>query len=144
MLANLRGEAYQVRLPVFEGPLDLLLHLIEREKLDISTVSLAQVTGQFLDYVNDCEDIQPHILADFLVMAARLVFIKSRALLPRPPAANDEEEEDPGEVLARQLREYKRFRQAASALRVIEESGFRSYIRVAGPPELERGWRPAS
>jgi len=139
MLASLHNETYQVHLPVFEGPLDLLLHLIEREKLDISTVSLAQIADQFLEYVKSIETVQPGTLADFLVMAARLVYIKSRLLLPQPANTEDQEqEEDPGEALARQLREYKRFRDAAQALRIIEERGLHSYLRVAGPPELER------
>ena len=139
MLASLHNETYQVHLPVFEGPLDLLLHLIEREKLDISTVSLAQIADQFLEYVRTIETVQPGTLADFLVMAARLVYIKSRLLLPQPAnTENGEEEEDPGEALARQLREYKRFRDAAQALRIIEERGLHSYLRVAGPPKLER------
>jgi segregation and condensation protein A len=138
MLPSLRGESYQVRLPVFEGPLDLLLHLIEREKLDISTVSIAQITDQFVAYIKTLEDLQPHTLADFLVMAARLVYIKSRLLLPQPAAANAEEEEDPGEALARQLREYKRFREAAQMLHAIEETGYHSYVHVGSPPELER------
>jgi segregation and condensation protein A len=138
MLPSLRGESYQVRLPVFEGPLDLLLHLIEREKMDISTVSIAQITDQFIAYVKTLEEVQPHTLADFLVMAARLVYIKSRLLLPRPAPANPDEEEDPGEALARQLREYKRFREAAEMLHAIEDSGYHGYVRVGSPPELER------
>jgi segregation and condensation protein A len=139
MTNPLRDETYQIHLEVFEGPLDLLLHLIEREKLDISTVSLTQVTDQFLHYVSSLESVRPGTLADFLVMAARLVYIKSRLLLPQPAGHDDgEEEEDPGEALARQLREYKRFKAAAEALRLIEEQGLHTYVRVAGPPELER------
>ena len=138
MLTSLRNEGYQVRLPVFEGPLDLLLHLIEREKLDISTISLTQVTDQFLDYVKSIEEVQPATLADFLVMAARLVYIKSRLLVPQPKAAGETDEEDPSEALARQLREYKRFRDAAKALQTLEESGARCYLRLAGPPPLQR------
>ena len=137
MLASLRDETYQVRLPVFEGPLDLLLQLIERERLDISVVSIAAVTEQFLIYVRQIEDIQPDTLADFLVMAARLVWIKSRILLPQPTRPDDEEEEDPAEALARQLKEYKRFKEAAQLLRAIEERGQHTYPRVAPPPELD-------
>ena len=137
MLASLRDETYQVRLPVFEGPLDLLLQLIERERLDISVVSIAAVTEQFLIYVRQIEDIQPDTLADFLVMAARLVWIKSRILLPQPARPDDEEEEDPAEALAHQLKEYKRFKEAAQLLRAIEERGQRTYPRVAPPPELD-------
>lgn len=130
-------DAYQIHLPVFEGPLDLLLQLIEREKLDISVVTIASVTDQFLAYVRQIEEVQPHILADFLVLAARLVWIKSRILLPQPAQGDDEVEEDPGEALARQLKEYKRFKEAAQLLREIEERGLHTYPRVAPPPELD-------
>lgn len=132
------ADAYQIRLPVYEGPLDLLLQLIEREKLDISAIAIAAVTDQFLAHVRQIEDVQPEILADFLVMAARLVWIKSRILLPQSaPEADDEEEEDPAEALARQLKEYRRFKEAARLLRALEERGQRTYPRVAPPPELE-------
>jgi len=138
MFSTRRDDTYQVHLPIFDGPLDLLLHLIEREKLDISTISLAQVTDQFLGYIRALGQIQAEALADFLVMAARLVWIKSRALLPQPAQAEAAEEEDPGEALARQLRTYKQFKEAANALRVIEESGRRAYVRLAPLPELAR------
>jgi segregation and condensation protein A len=134
-------DAYQVRLPVFEGPLDLLLHLIEREKLDISTVSLAQVTDQFLASIHAIDDLQPALLADFLAMAARLVWLKSRLLLPRPAKVAEVEEEDPGEALARQLREYKRFKEAAKSLQQMAEAGNRAFVRVAPAPEFERQLR---
>jgi segregation and condensation protein A len=130
-------DTYQVSLPIFEGPLDLLLQLIEREKLDISVVTIAAVTDQFLAHVRQIEEVQPHILADFLVLAARLVWIKSRILLPQIAQGDDEAEEDPGEALARQLKEYKRFKEAAQLLREIEERGRRTYPRVAPPPELD-------
>jgi len=139
MSAILPEETYQVRLPAFEGPLDLLLQLIEREKLDISSISLAQVADQFLAYVRELEHIDADTLVDFLVVASRLVWIKSHLLLPQPARPGDDErEEDPAEALARQLREYKRFKAAASALRSIEEAGSHTYLRVAPPPELER------
>jgi segregation and condensation protein A len=138
MPSSLRDTLYQVHLPVFDGPLDLLLHLIEREKLDISTVSLAQVADQFLEYIRALEQIRAEALADFLIMAARLVWIKSRALLPQPARLEMAEEEDPGEALARQLRAYRQFKEAANALRAIEESGRRAYVRLAPLPELAR------
>src|SRR5512137_2055525 len=112
MLASLQEDPYQVRLPAFEGPLDLLLQLIEREKLDISSISLAQVADQFLAYVREMDQIAADTLADFLVVASRLVWIKSHLLLPQPlQPGDDEQEEDPAEALARQLREYKRFKE---------------------------------
>jgi segregation and condensation protein A len=132
------SETYQVTLPVFEGPLDLLLHLIEREELDITEVSLAQVTNQYLDYIAHLSKRDPDSLADFLVVAAKLLLIKSRVLLPRPPAAVAAEEEDAGDDLIRQLIEYKRFKEVARWLREIEAQGLSSYVRVEGTPPVER------
>jgi len=134
---------YEVKLAIFEGPLDLLLHLIEREELDITKVSLAQVTDQYLEYISLLEKLNAEALADFLVIAAKLLLIKSEMLLPRPPGApGEEEEEDVGDELTRQLIEYKRFKEAALELRQREEMGLRAYVRVAPPPKLERpfGW----
>jgi segregation and condensation protein A len=144
MSAFNREDAYRVQLPVFEGPLDLLLQLIEREKLDISAISLAAVADQFLQTVRQMESVEADDLSDFLVIAVKLVWIKSRLLLPQPrPPSDDAEEEDPAEALARQLREYKRFKEAAAALRAIEEAGLRTYTRAAPPPELEARLDPA-
>ena len=77
------AQGYQVQLPMFAGPLDLLLHLIEREELDITSVALAQVTDQYLTYMAVLREIEAEFLTDFLVVAAKLLFIKSQALLPR-------------------------------------------------------------
>jgi len=130
---------YRVELPVFSGPLDLLLHLIEREELDITAVSLVQVTGQYLDQVRQLGDEQLEGLIDFIGIGARLLLIKSRALLPRPPVlpGGDEDEEDPTEALLRQLRAYKRFKTAAQWLDARQKRGLRTYLRVAPPPQVE-------
>jgi segregation and condensation protein A len=130
---------YRVELPVFNGPLDLLLHLIEREELDITAVSLVQVTGQYLDQVRQLGEEQLEGLIDFIGIGARLLLIKSRALLPRPPVlpGGDEEEEDPTEALLRQLRAYRRFKIAAQWLDARHKQGLRTYLRVAPPPQLE-------
>ena len=127
---------YRVKLTVFEGPLDLLLQLIEKQELDITTVSLAQVTDQYLDYIGLLQEIDAGALAEFLVIAARLLLIKSRLLLPQPPGLDEEREDDVGQDLARQLLEYKRFKEAARTLRHREEQGLRAYVRVAPPPDL--------
>ncbi len=129
---------------MFEGPLDLLLRLIEREELDISKVSLAIVADQFLGYVATLQEVSAGNLADFLVIAAKLLVIKSRALLPKPEEEADDENdgEDPGEELARQLLEYKRYKEVAARLRAIEETGQRAYPRVAPPPQIERHLQP--
>ncbi len=130
---------YRVELPVFNGPLDLLLHLIERDELDITAVSLVQVTGQYLAQVRQMGDAQIESLIDFISIGARLVLIKSRALLPRPPIipGGEEEEEDPAETLLRQLRAYKRFKAAGQWLDQRQQRGYRTYLRVAPPPKLE-------
>jgi segregation and condensation protein A len=130
---------YQVRLTVFEGPLDLLLHLIEREELDITRVSLARVTDQYLDYLHALEELQVQDLSDFVEVAARLLLIKSQALLPRPPAPAAGEEEDPGDELLRQLHAYKKFKEAAKHLEARQVEGQRSYIRLAAQPFIEAG-----
>ncbi len=138
MMTDTDPPGYQVALPVFEGPLDLLLHLIEREELDITEVSLAQITNQYLEYLAQLSERDPDNLADFLVIAAKLLLIKSRVLLPQPPASLSSEDEDVGEDLIRQLMEYKRFKEAAQWLRQLDEQGLRTYIRLAGMPALDR------
>ena len=124
-----RASAYQVQLDVFSGPLDLLLHLIQQEELDITAISLARVTDQYLAYLQLVQERRADDLAEFVAIAARLLLIKSRALLPRPPL-EDETEEDVGEDLVRQLREYKRVKHIASALRERDEAGLHMYLRT--------------
>jgi segregation and condensation protein A len=132
-------KEYLLELPVFNGPLDLLLHLIEREELDITAVSLAQVTGQYLAQVRQMSEGQIEGLIDFISIGARLALIKSRALLPRPTVlpGGDELEEDPAEALLRQLHAYKRFKTVANWLDARQRRGLRTYLRVAPPPRLE-------
>lgn len=119
-------DGYQLRLPSFEGPLDVLLGLIERERLDISDLSLVAVTDGFLAYVDAMHDPPAALLADFAGIAARLLVLKSRAMLPKPASDDDEQEVDD---LARQLREYQRMKNAAASLRASEEQGWRSFGR---------------
>ena len=129
---------YQIDLPAFSGPLDLLLHLIERQELDITAISLVTVTEQYLLQIERLKENRLEQLIDFLVVAARLVLIKSRALLPQTPVVIEgEEEEDPAEALIRQLRQYKQFKQAANWFQEREEQGLRTYLRIAPPPRLE-------
>ena len=130
-----RTAAFQFQLPVFEGPLDLLLQLIEKEDLDITAVSLVQVTDQYLSFLRSAEQIDAIALAEFIAIGARLLYLKSRALLPRP-GVDEEPEEEIGEDLVRRLREYQRFKQAAGVLREIEERGLHAYPRLAPPNNL--------
>jgi segregation and condensation protein A len=131
-------EGFQLALPIFEGPLDLLLHLIEREELDITNIALVQVADQYLEFIRQQEHINLDVLADFIYIGARLLLLKSRALLPRPETPDESlsEYEDPTDDLARQLREYKLFKEAAGQLRSIEQAGVHSYPRIAPPPEM--------
>ena len=134
--AGYQISGYSVDTPVYEGPLDLLLQLIERAELDITRLSLAQVTDQYLQYIRNIPDKLADEVSAFLVIAARLIQIKSEALLPRPPA-REVGEEDPGEALARQLVVYKRFRQIADLLSEREANGLHTYLRLAPPPRVE-------
>ena len=134
-VASHQTGGYTVTIPVYEGPLDLLLRLIEHAELDITAVALAQVTDQYLAYIHQMQVPADEISA-FLVMAARLLQIKSEALLPRPPV-REAGEEDPGEALARQLRIYKRFKELSNWLDDRETRHLRTYLRVAPPPKVE-------
>lgn len=121
---------------VYEGPLDLLLELIERAELDITRLALAQVTDQYLAYLHGLQERNAAEVSAFLVIAARLVQIKSAALLPRQPIdRSTDDEEDPGEALARQLILYKRFKELAGYLLQREEAGLHTYLRLAPPPK---------
>jgi segregation and condensation protein A len=130
---------YTIELPDFQGPLDLLLRLIEQEELDITRIALAYVTDQYLAYLALLQAINPDDLTDFLVIAARLILIKSEMLLPRPPpiAATEEDEEDVGNDLATQLRLYKQFKEVAAHLQAREAAGQRSFVRSGPPPKIE-------
>jgi segregation and condensation protein A len=134
--ANQQVSNYTIATPVYEGPMDLLLQLIERAELDITKLSLALITDQYLDYIHTLTDLDADEVSAFLVIAARLLQIKSEALLPRPPQ-REVGEEDPGEALAKQLVIYKRFREIAAILDQREANGKRTYLRVAPPPKIE-------
>lgn len=129
---------FVLQLAAFQGPLDLLLHLLDERALDITAVSLLAVTEQYLSYLRDAEQLDLDALAEFIAVGARLLLLKSRALLPRdpdaaPPPADDEE--DPA-TLVRALQEYRRFKQVAGHLHDLEGEHRTGYRRAAPPPEL--------
>jgi segregation and condensation protein A len=109
-------EDYPVRLKVFEGPLDLLLHLIRKHEVDIYDIPIALVTQQYLDYLDLMQELDLDVAGEFLVMAATLIHIKSRTLLPRPDPTQEEPEEDPRQELVRRLLEHQKFKAAAELL----------------------------
>src|SRR5271155_4574724 len=116
---------YQVDLDTFRGPLDLLLHLVKRDEIDILDIPIARLTDQFLHYIREIDLPDVELVGDFIVMAATLMEIKSRMLLPRG-AVEGEEEADPRQELVRQLIEYKKFKDAAGVLEArAEQQTFR-------------------
>jgi segregation and condensation protein A len=124
--------AYTLRLPVFEGPLDLLLQLIRSHKLDISEVSISLVAEQYMEFLSVMEALDLEIAGEFLVTAATLMEIKSRTLLPRPePLPGDEDQIDPREELVQRLLEYERFQHVAEQLRELALENGRSFTRTA-------------
>jgi segregation and condensation protein A len=107
---------YRVKLGVFEGPLDLLLHLVKKNEVDLSDIPVATITDQYLAYLGLMQQLDLDVAGEYLVMAATLLHLKSRLLLPVDENAEDEEGEDPRAELARQLLEYQRFKEAAGML----------------------------
>ena len=129
----------ELKVDGFSGPLDLLLDLIEREQLDITVLSLAQVADQYWRHVESNGGPQPDALADFILIGSRLLYIKSCALLPSASPPKEELRLDDGDVaaeLARMVEEYKRFRDAAEVLGELEEQGRRGYTRLAPGKEI--------
>jgi segregation and condensation protein A len=126
-------EAYPVRLQNFEGPLDLLLHLIRKHELSIYDIPIALVTRQYLEYIELMQEMNLDVAGEFLVMAATLIHIKSRMLLPRPDPAQEEPDEDPREALMRRLLEHQKFKAAAELLHERETLRSAQWTRADGP-----------
>ncbi|RMH97553.1 MAG: hypothetical protein D6681_11915 [Calditrichaeota bacterium] len=122
---------YKIHLPVFEGPFDLLLYLIRKNEIDIYDIPIAQITREYLEYLELMQLLDLEVAGEFIEMVATLILIKTRMLLPRPPAESAEEVEDPRRQLTLQLLEYKRFKEAAGALQKLEEERRRYFPRNA-------------
>jgi segregation and condensation protein A len=127
------GEDYKVKLEVFEGPLDLLLFLIKRDEIDIYDISIERITRQYLEYLQAFKELNIDVAGEFLVMAANLVYMKSRSLLPVDQQPPDEEadDDDPRWELIRQLIEYKKFKEVAADLHVREIEQQQRFARAA-------------
>ena len=131
-------ETITYKLEHFEGPLDLLLHLIEKNKIDIYDIPIADITAQYLDYVRQMEREDLNIVSEFLVMAATLLDIKARMLLPRE-VDEEGEEIDPRAELVERLLEYKRYKLLADALADREEGALKHFYKESTlPPEIAR------
>ncbi|MGD9015441.1 MAG: segregation/condensation protein A [Candidatus Omnitrophota bacterium] len=130
--------AYKIKLDIFEGPLDLLLYLVKKDHLDIRDIPIAKVTEQYLAYLELMRLLDLNIAGEFLVMAATLMQIKSRMLLPGDEAGMQEEAEtDPREELVQRLLEYQRFKEIASELRQREQKQRQHFIRRNVTPEVD-------
>ncbi|MCF8720805.1 segregation and condensation protein A [Nitrospina gracilis] len=126
--------SYQFKLPIFEGPLDLLLHLIKEQKMDIHDIPINEITKQYLGYLDLMEDLNLEVAGEYLVMAAELTRIKSKILLPvqkRPDEEEGDEGADPRAELARRLLDYRRFKDAAFKLRQMEHERQQIFTRHA-------------
>ena len=123
---------YKVKLEVFEGPLDLLLYLIKQDEIDIYDISLERITSQYLEYLQAFKELNIELAGEFIVMAANLIYLKSRSLLPRDqqPPEEDAAEDDPRWELIRQLIEYKKFKEAAAELNLRALEQERIFVRA--------------
>ncbi len=115
------------KLPIFEGPLDLLLHLVQKHKIDLADIPIAEITAQYIAYIEEMERMDMEVTGDFLTMASHLLYIKSRSLLPRVEA---EEEEDPREELAERLRLYREIKMVAEKLDTMQFATIDNYFKT--------------
>jgi segregation and condensation protein A len=133
---SIMGEMVQIQVHGFEGPIDLLLELIDRQELDITSLSLAEVTAQYWQELENAGDLDPDTLSDFISVGSKLMYIKSNALLPSaepPPGDLDERIEETAADLTAALEEHRRFRDAVDLFRQLEEEGRRTFARTAPP-----------
>ncbi|MBN2654052.1 MAG: segregation/condensation protein A [Nitrospirae bacterium] len=121
---------YNIKIPVFEGPLDLLLHLIKENKLDIYDIPISEITKQYLEYIEIMKELNLEIASEFLVMAATLIYIKSRMLLPPDETIEQEDQEDPRANLVQRLLEYQAFKEVSAPLREREDVWPNAYPRL--------------
>lgn len=132
--------SYKIKLELFEGPLDLLLYLVKKDHLNICDIPVAQITDQYLQYMELMRLLDLNIAGEFLVMASTLIHIKSKMLLPPEPKENEqEEEEDPRSELIRKLLEYQKFKEAAGLLRQKELSRQNIFTRNQAPAPVNSG-----
>ncbi len=131
-------DALEVFLEAFEGPLDLLLYLIRRQNLNILDIPVAEITKQYMIYVEMMRSLNFELAAEYLVMAALLGEIKSRSLLPRPKTEDGLEEEDPRAELIRRLQQYERFKKAAQDIDAMPQEGRDFFLGKVAPPDYQR------
>ena len=136
-------DALEVFLEAFEGPLDLLLYLIRRQNLDILDIPIAEITRQYMSYVELMKDLRLELAAEYLVMAAMLAEIKSRMLLPRPVSDDEEDAPDPRAELVRRLQEYEQFKEAARGIDALPQVARDVFPAKVSAPDMQAAERPA-
>ncbi len=124
-----RADSLKITLPVYEGPLDLLLDLIKKNEVNICDIPIAEITRQYIDYLNQMKEMNLDIAGEFLVMASTLLYIKSKMLLPDDQSEEEEEGEDPRAELVRKLLEYQAFKEAAKELGILETERSKEFTR---------------
>ncbi len=139
MVSPLLVDQYRVRLPIFEGPLDLLLFFIKKDEIDIYDIPIAKITQDFLDYLNLMTVLNLVLAGDFMVIAATLMRIKAKMLLPSTPGEEEDDVEDPRRELVEMLLEYKRFKEAAGELKEIEAERIKMFPRIQDLEEVYGG-----
>jgi len=125
---------YEIKINEFEGPLDLLLHLIKKSNIDIYDISLEEITNQYLDYINNMKELNLDIASEYLVMASELLEYKSKSLLPKKENIIDEYEEDPKEELIKRLIDYKKYKEVTSTFKELES--IRSNVYTKSPSSI--------
>ncbi len=134
--------ALEVKLEVFDGPLDLLLHLIDKNKIDIFDIPIVEITNQYMEYIRAMETEDMNVMSEFLVMAATLLDIKCKMLLPKQPTQEDEEEEDPRAELVQKLLEYKMYKYMSYELKDREMDAAKSFFRTSHIPAEVAEYKP--
>lgn len=137
--------SYQVKIPVFEGPMDLLLHLIEKNEVDIRNIPISKITEQYLEYLQMAEELDLELTSEFILLACTLLSIKARMLLPRlPKTSTEEEEQDPRQELVDKLLEYKQFKEKADQFRELETKQAKVFWREVDEIKLLKEFPPAN
>lgn len=137
-MANQDYHTYTIKLPQFEGPFDLLLFFIERDELDINNIAISKITDDFLDYIRQIEMLNIDLASEFIVVAATLMRIKARMLLPRKVIDEEGNEIDPREELVQKLIEYKRYKETLNEFRDKEERRSQMFVRGGSKDELRK------
>ena len=132
---TLETNKYAIKIENFEGPLDLLCHLIDKNKMNINDIRLSEITDQYIDYINKMEEMNLEVTSEFLIMASTLIYLKSKSLLPKD---NEEEEEISEEELLRRIIEYKKYKEITKTLRIMYDSNATRFYKVPDQIKLPK------